>query len=151
MVGTVAGDGAPRSLSIVCSSEVCWTRPFSFYDSFLVVPHPFLLPSFHPSHALCVVFVAECCLLRYCLGFYLNWQLQAMFHNVLQSLTYRQLHVAQPMLQATFYQVQLAEHTCRKSNFLLLHLSKSAASSNPWSKQRLPPRTVELRALGVAN
>ena len=28
MVGTVAGDGAPRSLSVVRSSGVCWTRPF---------------------------------------------------------------------------------------------------------------------------
>ena len=80
MVGTVAGDGAPRSLSVVRSSGVCWTRPFSFYDSSLVVPRPFLLPSSHPSHALCVVFVAECCLLRYWLGFYLNWQRLAMFH-----------------------------------------------------------------------
>ena len=80
MVGTVAGDGAPRSLSLVRSSGVCWTRPFSFYDSSLVVPRPFLLSSFHPPNALCVVFVAECCLLRYWLGFYLNWQLLAMFH-----------------------------------------------------------------------
>ena len=84
MVGTVAGDGAPRSLSVVRSSGVCWTRPFRFYDSSLVVLRPFLLPMFHPSHALCVVFVAERCLLRYWLGFYLNWQLHAMFHNVSQ-------------------------------------------------------------------
>ena len=33
VVGTVAGDGAPRSLSDVRSSRVCWTRPFSFSDS----------------------------------------------------------------------------------------------------------------------
>ena len=33
------------------------------------------------------------------------------------------------MVQATFHQVLLAEHTCRKSNSLLLHLLKSAASS----------------------
>ena len=56
----------------------------------------------------------------------------------------------QHMLQATFHQVQLAEHTCRKSNYLLFHFSKYAASSNPWSKQRLPLRTVDMRALGVA-
>ena len=29
MVGTVAGDGAPRSLSVFRSSGVCWTRPRS--------------------------------------------------------------------------------------------------------------------------
>ena len=29
----LAGDGAPRSLSVVRSSGVCWTRPFSFSDS----------------------------------------------------------------------------------------------------------------------
>ena len=32
MVGTVAGDGAPRSLSDVRSSGVSWTRPFSFSE-----------------------------------------------------------------------------------------------------------------------
>ena len=37
MVGTVAGDGAPRSLSDFRSSGVCWTRPFSFSDSSLDV------------------------------------------------------------------------------------------------------------------
>ena len=72
MVGTVAGDGAPRSLSVVRSSGVCWTRPFSFSDSSLVGPRPFSLPLFHPARALCVVFVALCCHLRYWLGFYLN-------------------------------------------------------------------------------
>ena len=72
MVGTVAGDGAPRSLSVVRSSGVCWTRPFSFSDSSLVGPGPFSLPLFHPARALCVVFVALCCHLRYWLGFYLN-------------------------------------------------------------------------------
>ena len=40
MVGTVAGDGAPRSLSVVRSSGVSWTRPFSFSDSSLVGPVP---------------------------------------------------------------------------------------------------------------
>ena len=35
VVGTVAGDDAPRSLSVVRSSGVCWTRPFSFTDSSL--------------------------------------------------------------------------------------------------------------------
>ena len=72
MVGTVAGDGAPRSLSVFRSSGVCWTRPFSLPDSSLVGLRPFLLPLFHPARALCVVFVALCCLLRYWLGFYLN-------------------------------------------------------------------------------
>ena len=72
MVGTVAGDGAPRSLSVVRSSGVCWTRPFSFSDSSLVGLRPFSLPLFHPARALCVVFVALCCPLRYWLGFYLN-------------------------------------------------------------------------------
>ena len=72
MVGTVAGDGAPRSLSAVRSSGVCWTPPFSFSDSSLVGPRPFSLPLFHPARALCVVFVALCCHLRYWLGFYLN-------------------------------------------------------------------------------
>ena len=73
MVGTVAGDGAPRSLSVVRSSGVYWTRPFSFSDSSLVGLRPFSLPLFHPVRALCVVFVALSCLLRYWLGcFYLN-------------------------------------------------------------------------------
>ena len=49
MVGTVAGDGAPRSLSVVRSSGVYWTRPFSFSDSSLVGLRPFSLPLFHPS------------------------------------------------------------------------------------------------------
>ena len=49
MVGTVAGDGAPRSLSGVRSSGVCWTRPFSFSDSSLVGLRPFLLLLFHPA------------------------------------------------------------------------------------------------------
>ena len=73
MVGTVAGDGAPRPLSAVRSSGVCWTRPFSFSDSSLVGLRPFLLLLFHPARALCALFfVALRCLLRYCLGFYLN-------------------------------------------------------------------------------
>ena len=38
MVGTVAGDGAPRSLSVVRSSGVSWTRPFSFSDLLGPVP-----------------------------------------------------------------------------------------------------------------
>ena len=49
MVGTVAGDGAPRSLSDVRFSGVCWTRPFSFSDSSLVGLRPFLLLLFHPA------------------------------------------------------------------------------------------------------
>ena len=72
MVGTVAGDGAPRSLSVVRSSGVSWTRPFSFSDSSLVGPRPFSLPLSHPARALCVVFVALGCLVRYWLGFYLT-------------------------------------------------------------------------------
>ena len=72
MVGTVAGDGAPRSLSVVRSSGVSWTRPFSFSDSSLVGPRPFSLPLSHPARALCVVFVALCCHVRYWLGFYLT-------------------------------------------------------------------------------
>ena len=70
-VGTVAGDGAPRSLSVVRSSGVSWTRPFSFSDSSLVGSRPFSLPLFHPARALCVVFVALGCHGRYWLGFYL--------------------------------------------------------------------------------
>ena len=72
MVGTVAGDGAPRSLSVFRFSGVCWTRPFSFSDSSLAGLRPFSLPMFHPDHALGVLFVALSCLLRYWLGFYLN-------------------------------------------------------------------------------
>ena len=72
MVGTVAGDGAPRSLSVVRSSGVSWTRPFTFSDSSLVGPRPFSLPLSHPARALCVVFVALGCLVRYWLGFYLT-------------------------------------------------------------------------------
>ena len=56
MVGTVAGDGAPRSLSAGRSSGVCWTRPFSFSDSSLVGLRPFLLLLFHPARALCALF-----------------------------------------------------------------------------------------------
>ena len=41
MVGTVAGDGAPRSLSVVRSSGVRWACPFSFSDSSLVGLRPF--------------------------------------------------------------------------------------------------------------
>ena len=41
-------------------------------DSSLVGPRPFSLPLFHPARALCVVFVALRCHLRYWLGFYLN-------------------------------------------------------------------------------
>ena len=44
LVGTVAGDGAPRSLSDFRSSGVCWT-PFSFSHSSLV-GLPFSLPLF---------------------------------------------------------------------------------------------------------
>ena len=73
MVGTVAGDGAPRSLSDVRSLGVRWTRPFSFSDSSLVGRRPFSLLSFHPARAR-LGFVALSCLLRYRLGFYLNWQ-----------------------------------------------------------------------------
>ena len=51
MVGTVAGDGAPRSLSDVRSLGVRWTRPFSFSDSSLVGLRPFSLLSFHPARA----------------------------------------------------------------------------------------------------
>ena len=69
MVGTVAGDGAPRSLSVVRSSGVSWTRPFSFSDSSLVGPRPFSLPLSHPA---CVVFVALGCHVRYWPGFYLT-------------------------------------------------------------------------------
>ena len=73
MVGTVAGDGAPRSLSVVRSSGVSWTRPFSFSDSSLVGPRPFSLRGLsHPARALCVVFVALSCHVRYWLGFYLT-------------------------------------------------------------------------------
>ena len=72
MVGTVAGDGAPRSLSVDRSSGVCWTLPFSFSDSSLVGLRPFSLPLFHPARAHCVVFVALRCPLRYWLCFYLN-------------------------------------------------------------------------------
>ena len=71
MVGTVAGDGAPRSLSDVRSLGVRWTRPFSFSDSSLVGRRPFSLLSFHPARAR-HGFVALSCLLRYWLGFYLN-------------------------------------------------------------------------------
>ena len=49
MVGTVAGDGAPRSLSDFRSSGVCWTRPFSFSDSSLDGLRPFWLLLFHPA------------------------------------------------------------------------------------------------------
>ena len=72
MVGTVAGDGAPRSLSVVRSSGVSWTRPFSFSDSSLVGPRPFSLSLFHPARALCVVFVALSCHVRYWLGFFVT-------------------------------------------------------------------------------
>ena len=72
MVVTVAGDGAPRSLSVVRSSGVSWTRPFSFSDSSLVGPRPFSLPLSHPARALCVVFVGLGCHVRYWLGFYLT-------------------------------------------------------------------------------
>ena len=82
--------GAPRSLSVVRSSGVCWTRPFSFSDSSLAGLRPFSLPMFHPAHALGVLFVALCCLLRYWLGFYLNWQLMT---TVSLSLTFRQIHL----------------------------------------------------------
>ena len=90
MVGTVAGDGAPRSLSVVRSSRVCWTRLFSFSDSSLAGLRPFSLLMFHPAHALGVLFVALCCLLRYWLRFYLNWQLMT---TVSLSLTFRQIHL----------------------------------------------------------
>ena len=49
MVGTVAGDGAQRSLSDVRSSGVGWTRPLSFSDSSLVGLRPFLLLLSHPA------------------------------------------------------------------------------------------------------
>ena len=49
MVGTAAGDGAPRSLSDFRSSGVCWTRPFSFSDSSLDRLRPFWLLLFHPA------------------------------------------------------------------------------------------------------
>ena len=55
-LGTVAGDGAPRSLSVVRSSGVCWTRPISFSDSSLAGLRPFSLPMFHPAHAPGVAF-----------------------------------------------------------------------------------------------
>ena len=49
MVDTVAGDGAPRSLSDFRSSGVCRTRPFSFSDSSLDGLRPFWLLLFHPA------------------------------------------------------------------------------------------------------
>ena len=111
MVGTVAGDGAPRSPSVV-RSGVCWTRPFSFSDSSLAGLRPFSLPMFHPAHALGVLFVTLCCLLRYRLGFYLNSQLMT---TVSLSLTFRQLHsVHNNIFKATFHQVPPAEHIRRK-------------------------------------
>ena len=88
MVGTVAGDGAPRSLSDGRSSGVRWTRPFSFSHSSLVGLRPFLLPLFHPARAR-RGFVALSGLLRYWLGFYLNWQLVT---TVSPLFTYRLLH-----------------------------------------------------------
>ena len=90
MVGTVAGDGAPRSLSDFRSLGVCWTRPFSFSDSSLVGLRAFSLPLFHPSRALRVVFVALRCHLRYWLGFYFNWQPMT---TVSLFLTYRLLQL----------------------------------------------------------
>ena len=87
MVGTVAGDDAPRSVSVVRPSGVCWTRPFSFTDSSLAGLRPFSLPMFHPAHALGVLLVALCCLLRCWLGFYLNWQLMT---TVSLSLSFKQ-------------------------------------------------------------
>ena len=103
MVGTAAGDDAPRSLSVVRSSGVRWTRPFSFSDSSLVGPRPFSLPLFHPARALCVVFVALCCHLRYWLGFYLNCQLMTtvsplLTDRLLQLFTLQYVH-------ANFHQV----------------------------------------------
>ena len=52
------------------------------------------------------------------------------------------------MRQANFHQVQSAEHTCRK-----FHCSKFyyCSISNLWNKRCLPLRTVDMRALGVAN
>ena len=64
MVGIVAGDGAPRSLSDDRSSGVRWTRPFSFSDSSLGGLRPFLLLLFHPARSW-RVFMALGRLLRY--------------------------------------------------------------------------------------
>ena len=99
MVGTVAGDGAPRSLWR-CSKSAGFA-PFSFFDSSLVGLRPFSLPLFHPARALRVVFVALCCLLRYWLGFYLHWPLMT---TVSPSHTSRQLQLVH-------------NHTCSKPIF----------------------------------
>ena len=85
---------------------------FRLSDSSLVGLRPFSLPLFHLSRALCVVFVALSCLLRYWLGFYLNWQL---ISTVSLLFTFKQLHlVHQHMLQANNHQDQPAEHPRRK-------------------------------------
>ena len=149
MVGTVAGDGAPRSLSDFRSSRVCWTRPFSFSDSSLVGLRPFLLPLFHPARALCAVFVALSCLLRYWLGFYLNWQLMT---TVSLSLTFRQLYFAHNNICSKPLFTKINRLSTLVANCQLFTVLKEfAASSNLWNKHRLPLSTVDMRALGVAN
>ena len=129
-----AGDGAPRSLSDFRFSGFCWTRPFSFSDSSLVGLRPFSLPLFHPFRALCVVFVALRCHLRYWLGFYLKWQLMT---TVSLLLTYRLLQLF-TKLKAKFYQVQMAEHTCRKSLDSLSCLCFQLCSISQPLEQPLP-------------
>ena len=149
MVGTVAGDGAPRSLSIVRSSGVCWTRPFSFSDSSLVGLRPFSLPLFHPARALCVIFVALSCLLRYWLGFYLNGQLMT---TVSLSLTFRQLHLVTNICsKPLFTKFNWLSILVANIQLFIVRPYAFAASSNLWNKPSLPLRTVDMRALGVAN
>ena len=152
MVGTVAGDGAPRSLSVGRSSGVRWTRPFSFSDSSLVGLRPFSLPLFHPARAFCAVFVALSCHLRYWLGFYLNCQLLTtvsplFIDRLLQLFTIR-------YAQANLHQVKRLSILVANS-MIIYHVlvSNFAASPHPWNNRCLPPRTVDMRmrALGVAN
>ena len=125
-------------------------RPFPFSDSSLVGLRPFSLPLFHPARALCVVFVALSCLLRYWMGFYINWQLMT---TVSLSLTFRQLYFVHNNIcsKPLFTKFNRLSILVANSQLFIVRLKEFAASSNLWNKHCLPLRTVDMRALGVAN
>ena len=110
---TVCSYGAPRSLSVVRSSGVCWTRPFIVLWQF---------PCWAPS--LLAAVVSPCP--RFLRGFCGSSLSLAVLAGLLPQLTTYDhcftftsfqatpLNSHSHMLNATFHQVQAAEHTCRK-------------------------------------
>ena len=113
MVATVAGDGAPRLLSVVRTSGVCWTRLFRSLTVPLVGLRPFSLPLFHPALRSIAWFCGSSLSLAVLAG--LQPQVTTFDHCftiVYFYSTSTSLH--NYMLMANSHQVYPAEHTRRR-------------------------------------